>query len=156
MRVLPFLFLILGAACIAATTWFSGLGLVLWSTGTKALPDDIGFGYYSEFNKVRKVIKQSACVKSMEFGRHEDITLEGFNFKVRTESGLAVRLWFNDSMDVEQVCSEPRGFVVQNPWNNLRQGLQPGTPVSNVRVLGRGELALRRLKDRIIKVFKRR
>jgi hypothetical protein len=114
--------LILGAVlcfAVAALIWFSGWVPVLWSTGTHLLPDDVGVGYYRDFHIARKAIEQSSCAESIEYSRHEDLTLEDFHFQIRTQSGWIVRLWFHEGMDVEKVCSEPRGFAVVRPMSQL-------------------------------------
>jgi len=105
----------LGATLTTALIWVSGWGSVIWLTGTKALPENVGFGYYRDFSLARSAIEESGCPESIEYSRHEDISLESFHFRIRTRSGLIVRLWFNDGMDVRQVCSKPVGFVVLNP-----------------------------------------
>jgi hypothetical protein len=89
--------------------------LFAYLAGTKALPDDVGFGYYEEFNTARKIIENSPCAKSIEYARHEDLTLEDFHFKIRTSSGWTVRLWFVGGSDVKGICSNPAGFVVTSP-----------------------------------------
>lgn len=95
------------------------VGVFIWFVGSKALPDNIGFGYYRDFNIARKAIVRSSCAESIEYSRHEDVTLEDFHFKIRTESGLVVRFWFSYSMDVREVCSSPPGFVV---WSHTIRG----------------------------------
>jgi hypothetical protein len=94
---------------------FSGWGAFLWFTGTQLLPEDVGFGYYRDFHIARKAIEESPCAEWIEYSRHEDLTLEDFHFQIRTQSGLIVRLWFYEGMDVRQVCFQPRGLVVVHP-----------------------------------------
>ena len=121
MKIIPILVSLLSTLALGFLLWFSGWGLFIWSMGTKALPEDVGFGYYRDFSLARKAIETSSCAESIEYSRHEDLTLEDFHFRVRTRSGLFVRLWFNDGMDVRQVCSKPIGFVVLNPMSHVRQ-----------------------------------
>lgn len=118
MMMTPKLILI-SALCFAlgALIWVSGWGSVLWSTGTHFLPDDVGFGYYREFDLARKAMEQSPCAELIEYSRHEDLTLEDFHFQIRTRVGLIVRLWFHEGMDVEKVCFEPRGFAIVRPMS---------------------------------------
>jgi hypothetical protein len=112
--------ILLIAGLLSATCW----GVFIWLIGTKALPDTLGFGYYRDFNIARKAIEQSVCAESIEYSRHEDLTLESFHFKIRTESGRVVRLWFHEGMDVKEVCSNPPGLLVLHPHNrnSLSQG----------------------------------
>ena len=119
MKSIPTVIVVLATTLTAGLIWFSGWGAFIWLMGTKALPDDIGFGYYRDFNVARTAIEQAACVESIEYSRHEDFTLEDFHFQIRTRAGSFVRLWFNDRMDVEQVCLRPRGFVVLHPETQL-------------------------------------
>ena len=115
MKSIPIMTSLLGASLVGTLFWFSGWATFVWQMGTKALPDDVGFGYYQKFNAARKVLERSTCIESIEYSRHEDFTLEDFHFKVQTRSGKCIKLWFNDGMDVDQVCSNPVGFVVFNP-----------------------------------------
>jgi hypothetical protein len=126
---------------------------MIWLFGTKALPDDLGFGYYRDFHIARKAIEQSACAESIEYSRHEDVTLESFHFKIDTQSGWLVSLWFHKGMDVGEVCSNPPGFLVAHPHNRKFQGYSiaelsarladKGIQVSNVNdiLCNMGELA---------------
>jgi hypothetical protein len=90
-------------------------GVLIWLAGTKALPDDLGYGYYRDFNIAREAIEKSPCATSIEYSRHEDVTLEDFHFRILTQSGWMVRLWFNDRMNVKEICSNPPGIVVLSP-----------------------------------------
>ena len=100
---------------VGALIWLSACGAFLWSVGTQELPEDVGFGYYRDFSIARKAIEASPCVDSIEYSRHEDVTLEDFHFMIRTRSGLWARLWFYEGVDVAAVCSKPEGFVVLHP-----------------------------------------
>ena len=113
-------------------------GVFIWLTGTKALPDNLGFGYYRDFNTARNAIELSSCATSIEYSRHEDLTLESFHFKIRTESGWLVRLWFHEGMDVKEVCSNPPGLMVLHPynWKSLSQGYSIAE--LSVRLAGKG------------------
>jgi len=107
------------AAGIALVVFCTGCAVLIWFawwTATAELPDDIGFGYYRDFDIARKSIQQSGCAESIKYGRHEDLTLEDFHFRVRTKSGRLVLLFFHDNMDVDQVCKSPKGILVFNPW----------------------------------------
>lgn len=96
-------------------------GVFIWFAGTKALPDNLGFGYYRDFNTARKAIEESPCAKSIEYSRHEDFTLERFHFRIATESGWMIRLWFNNRMDVQEICSNPPGIVVLSRTDSKSQ-----------------------------------
>jgi hypothetical protein len=78
------------------------------------LPDNLGFGYYRDFNIARTAIERSACAESIEYARHEDVTLEDFHFKIRTRSGSLIRLWFTNRMNVDEICSTTPVFVVSS------------------------------------------
>ena len=71
-----------------------------------------GCDYYRNFNLALGAIERSGCAESIEYSRHEDLTLEEFNFKIRTQSGRLVRVWFDDDMKVEEACSRPVGLLV--------------------------------------------
>lgn len=118
MKVIPKL--ILGSklcVSISILIWCSGWGAVLWFASTRLLPDDVGFGYYADFHVALKAIEQSPFAESIEYSRHEDLTLEDFHFQIRTRSGLIVRLWFHEGMDVKKVCFEPIGFAIVRPMS---------------------------------------
>jgi hypothetical protein len=107
--------LLLGLAATAVAIWCTGVGPLLWYQGTQLLPDRAGFGYYRNFNLVRDALESTSCVASVEYSRHEDLTLESFHFKIKTNSGWSVRLWFNEETEVPKVCFKPAGFVVLSP-----------------------------------------
>ena len=93
---------------------------------------DVGlcFGYYGDFNIAKQAIQNVGCVDSIEYSRHEDLTLESFHFKVRTKSGRVIRVWFSDEMDVDQVCRRPMGLVI---WE--KRHVKPPSHVRNILVL---------------------
>jgi len=111
----PSLISLVSLVLVGALIWLSACGAFLWSVGTQELPEDAGFGYYRDFSIARKAIEASPCVGSIEYSRHEDVTLEDFHFMIRTRSGLWARLWFYEGVDVAAVCSKPEGFVVLHP-----------------------------------------
>lgn len=118
MKVIPRL--LLGSTlCVSfsALIWCSGWGAVIWFASTRLLPEDVGFGYYADFHVALKAIEQSPCAESIEYSRHEDLTLEDCHFQIRTRSGLIVRLWFREGMDVKKVCFEPLGFAIVRPMS---------------------------------------
>ncbi len=116
MKVLLFAGLF-GTTLSGALLWFSGLGTFIWFAGTSVLPDDLGFGYYEDFNTARKAIAKSTCAESIQYSRHEDSRLESFHFKIQTESGWLVRLWFVEEMEVKELCASAQGLVVLSPTN---------------------------------------
>jgi formylglycine-generating enzyme required for sulfatase activity len=96
-----------------------GLGFLYplaWILSRGGLFGDSEFGYYGDFNLAKRAIGQSGCIESMSYGLHEDITLEDFRFFIRTEAGWKAELWFNESMDVRQVCENPKGILVEYPF----------------------------------------
>lgn len=99
------------------------IGTLIWFTGSGLL-EGIGFGYYRDFHIAQEQIEKSACAESIEYARHEDLTLESFHFKIHTKSGWVVRLWFHRGMDVREACSKPPGLLVRAPhnWQSLSQG----------------------------------
>jgi len=107
---------VMSATIIVAFLSLASCGFFVWLTGTQALPDNLGFGYYRDFDIARKAILRSDCAESIKYGRHEDLTLEDFHFRVHTKSGRIVLLFFRSDMDVDQVCESPKGILVLHPW----------------------------------------
>lgn len=101
---------------IVAFLSLTSCGIFAWLAATKGLPDDLGFGYYRDFDRARKAIQQAGCGESIKYGRHEDLTLEDFHFRVCTKSGRIVLLFFHNNMDIDQVCKSPKGILVLHPW----------------------------------------
>ena len=93
---------------------------------------DVGlcFGYYGDFNIAKQAIQNPGCVDSIEYSRHEDLTLEDFHFKVRIKSGRIVRVWFTNEMDITQVCMRPMGLVI---WD--RKHVKSPSQVLSIMVL---------------------
>jgi len=112
---------VLSISLIGACTWLAGVIWFAWWTTTAELPDNVGFGYYRDFDIARDALEHSKCAESIEYARHEDVTLESFHFRIRTESGWLVRLWFDEGMNVKRVCSNPLGVVVFSPidWKHF-------------------------------------
>lgn len=109
--------LVMSTILIGAFLALATCGVFVWLVGTKALPDNLGVGYYRDFDRARTRIKESGCAESIKYGRHEDVTLENFHFRVRTNSGRIVLLFFHNEMDIDQVCKNPRGILVLHPWH---------------------------------------
>jgi len=103
-----------------------------WVAQWMGLLGDVGlcFGYYGDFNIAKQAIQNVGCVDSIEYSRHEDLTLESFHFKVRTKSGRVIRVWFSDEMDVDQVCRRPMGLVI---WE--KRHVKPPSHVRNILAL---------------------
>jgi hypothetical protein len=125
--------------------------LVIFFVWVAARPDLLGnvglpFGYYGDFNLAKRAIQATGCVDSIEYSRHEDLTLESFEFKVRTKSGRVVRLWFTYEMDADQVCMSPMGLLIENP-----KGLQSTSQAYSIEMLSgilkEKNFQVRNLKD---------
>lgn len=88
-----------------------------WIAASVGLIKDVEFGYYAEFNVAKHAIQKTGCAEKIEYsGVNKDVVLEEMHFKVTTESGRVVRLWFDASnMDVDQVCYSPSGISVLHP-----------------------------------------
>lgn len=89
------------------------LGMTGWLAFGRVTFSDLRSPYYSEFNRARAAIEQAVPAERLQYsGVNRDIFLEEFHFKATTESGRAVRLWFDGSeMDVRTVCERPAGIV---------------------------------------------
>jgi hypothetical protein len=96
-----------------------GCYLLAWLAASFGLLGEAHLGYYGDFYFVKHALQKTGCVDSMEYSRHEDLTLEDFHFKVRTKSGRLVRVWFDYSQDVSLVCRAPRGLLIVHPRNSL-------------------------------------
>lgn len=105
-------YILLGVA-LSLTGW----GVFIWLAGARVLPQQLGLDYYRDFNIARDAVEESPCATSIEFARHEDVTLESFHFKISTESGWLVRLWFREGMDVREICSDFPGIIILHPHN---------------------------------------
>ena len=81
---------------------------VVWCVSTSDILGEVHFGYYGDFYIVKHALQKTGCIDSMEYSRHEDLTLESFHFKVRTKSGRLVRVRFDEYQDVGLVCRVPR------------------------------------------------
>src|SRR5437879_1164017 len=80
MTIVVKLALITSLFLLGVLVLYSGWGPFIWFQGTRLLPEGVGFGYYGDFHAVSRAIEQSPCAESIEYSRHEDITLEDFHF----------------------------------------------------------------------------
>ncbi len=92
-----------------------GCYLLAWLAASVGLLGEAHLGYYGDFYFVKHALQKTGCVDSMEYSRHEDLTLEDFHFKVRTKSGRLVRVFFDEGQDVELLCRAPRGLLIVHP-----------------------------------------
>lgn len=125
--------------------------LAIFFVWVAARPDLLGniglpFGYYGDFNLAKRAIQEAGCVDSIEYSRHEDLTLESFHFKIRTKSGRVARLWFAYEMDANQVCMNPTGLLVENR-NNLQSISQVYSIEALSGLLKEKNFRVRNLKD---------
>jgi hypothetical protein len=75
---------------------------------------DVEFGYYGPFNIAKHAMQKCHCAKKIEYQYvNRDLLLEEFQFRVTTESGRVIGLFFDGSMmDTYQVCYEPAGISI--------------------------------------------
>ena len=90
--------------------------LLVWIVSTYDILGEVHFGYYGDFYTVKHALEETGCINSMEYSRHEDLTLEDFHFRVRTKSGKVVRIWFDEFRgNVSAICSAPKGLLIVHP-----------------------------------------
>ncbi len=88
---------------------------IVWILASSEILGEVEFGYYADFYKAKRAIRETGCAEQIEYSRHEDVTLEDFHFKVHTKSGQVVLVWFNEEMNINEVCNKPEGIIVLGP-----------------------------------------
>ncbi len=90
---------------------------LVWIAASVVGPGEVGFGYYGSFNKAKHAIQRTHCFESLRYSQHHDLTLENFHFRLSTKCGRIVLLFFDEEMDIDQVCTRPKGILISSPWH---------------------------------------
>lgn len=87
----------------------------LWIVASTGILGDVEFGYNRDVNIVKNAIERGEYIESLDFGIHDDLTLEDFRAFIHTKSRWKITVAFWEEMDIRQVCENPKGIIISMP-----------------------------------------
>jgi len=107
------------------------VAFILWYGWDSRQNRGFTFGYYGQFNTVRNALEAMPGVTIVSLGYNPDVTLEEFNFTIRTDRDQEIELWFSETDPVRALSGEKLSSALREKIEKASPKVEIQPPITN-------------------------